>query len=110
MFLHHFISSLLLNSIAMALSIMNRRKSINGIYIADNKVAYKTGNPANNVPPPITSHTSFPSHTGPTAFNAILRSLSVLRNRCNDPAPRSKPSKIAYPENTAPTTRNHNVG
>src|SRR6056300_1392936 len=102
--------SLDLNSIEIALNIRLTKNSINGMYIEENNVAYMTGKPAKSAPPPITNHTSFPSHTGPIAFNAILLLSSFFRNKCQAPAPKSNPSKIAYPENKPPTTKNHQVG
>ena len=107
---HQSIFSFPLNSIETALKIINTKNKMNGIYIDDRRVAYITGKPANMAPPPITSQTSFPSQTGPTAFIAILRLSSFLKNRCQAPAPKSNPSRTAYPENNPPTTKNQRVG
>lgn len=109
-FRHQVIFSLLLNSMDTALNMIKTRKRIKGRYMAENKEAYMTGKPANNAPPPMTSQTSFPSQTGPIAFRAILLFLSFLKNKCHAPAPKSKPSKIAYPVNNPPITKNHKVG
>ena len=80
-------------SIHLSKITLNSKNNIKGTYNDENIVAYITGNPAKRAPPPMTNHTSFPSQTGPTAFNAILRLFSFFRKRCHAPAPKSKPSK-----------------
>ena len=58
-----------------------------------NDDAYNSGKAKNIVPPAASSHTSLPSHTGPMARSAWLRSVSVFAtSRYTTPTPISKPS------------------
>src|SRR5438132_1263294 len=56
--------------------IRKKRTARSAIYRLENMVAYQAGNAAKVAPPAVTSHTSFPSQTGPIVANIALRSSS----------------------------------
>src|SRR5690606_40319081 len=59
---------------------------------------YHSGKAANIAPPPTSSHTSFPSQTGPIVLIRTRRSFSSLASRPTSmPTPKSKPSSTKYP-------------
>src|SRR5690606_37060217 len=74
-------------------------------YSPENEAAYSNGHAANTAPPPVISHTWLPSQTGPTTFSATRRSSSVFATTGNSAAtPRSKPSMIAKPTSSTPSS------
>ena len=66
------------------------------------------GNAINNMPPAATSHTSCHDHNGPIAAITCRRSGSdCVTNICNAPAPKLRPSSIAYTVNMNQKMMNH---
>lgn len=101
-------------------TIMPNRMASSGRYSAENTVAYHTGNAANIAAPAVINHTSLPSHTGPIVFSAARRWRSAVscpppsmfllaapNGIISMPTPKSNPSRIRNPRNSAAMRKNH---
>src|ERR1035437_9223348 len=59
-------------------------------------------------PPAVSSQTSLPSHTGPTALRHMRRSVSSrLTSGLTMATPKSNPSRKKYPAHRSPMSANH---
>ena len=83
-------------SMATARKISASSASVSGTYSAENRDAYHSGNAANVAAPPVTTHTSLPSQTGPIVFSSRRRSCSFLAKKrlMSIPTPKSKLSRM----------------